>query len=438
MRGAWWLSAVLILGCGGEDTAEGDVPGDDAELIDARPADASGGAEPDAAPGDASAAEADAAGGGPDAASAQPDGAAREPDVGPPDAAPPGGDAQVAEPDAAAALDAAPDAMGPDAAVPAGDAGPGGDAAQGGDAAPGDDAGPAGDAAPDDADSGPDAAAGVLHFAGGDAEGRWCGQIDLTGAAVIRPDTTLTICAGSTISVSGPNTRIDVAGTLRVVGTAEAPVILDGAGGWVGLRVDGTLDAAHLTIRGAMTCVQGLADSSVTLSHALLDHCGSGFSLANGAAMDHVTVLGGSSLRVSGGVLRMTDSLVDLLHPEQSPDCTSWSGGGAVLDHVRITGCHCPLHINRAPDGVTISHSIFDAAAYAMMIASAQATVRDSYLSGRFADVLDIGAGDGVDADIGGNYYDGAAPAVDTANPGQFSGAGDFLADRPADLGPRD
>lgn len=328
--------------------------------------------------------------------------------------------------DAALAADAATidDALAPDGARPH-------------DAAHPDDASPV-DGAPADADAAPRADAappGDLRFVGGDAAGRWCGAIELAGAAVVRPDTTLTICAGSVVTVTDPNARLDVAGALRVEGAADAPVRIEAPGGWAGLRVNGTLDATHLLVRDALTCVQGLDDGVVRLTDTRLEDCGRGFELANGAEMLRVDVLRGASVIVRDGVLHMTDSTIDLQHPRRSPDCTLFNGGGAVLDHVRFTGCHCPLHVNRAPAGLSVTASVFDDAAYAMMLADVEATITGSYLTGSAADVLDIGRG--IDADLAGNYYGGAAPDVQTQDAAQFVGTDDWLPERPLDVGPR-
>ncbi|MCB9539581.1 MAG: hypothetical protein H6704_25490 [Myxococcales bacterium] len=252
---------------------------------------------------------------------------------------------------------------------------------------------------------------------------------------MVRADATLTVCAGSTITVTDGDARLDVAGTLRVEGTADAPVRIEGPGGWAGLRINGTLDAAHLLVRDALTCVQGLDDGVVRLSDTRLEDCGRAFELSNGAEMQRVDVLRGASVIVRGGVLRMTDSTIDFQHPRRSPDCTLFNGGGAVLDHVRFTGCHCPLHVARAPEGMVVTASVFDDAAYAMMLARTTATLSGSTLIGAVADVLDIG-GD-IDADLAGNHYGGDAPSVETDDPTQFGGTDDWLADPPEGAGPR-
>jgi hypothetical protein len=100
---------------------------------------------------------------------------------------------------------------------------------------------------------------------------------------------------------------------------------------------------------------------------------------------------------------------------------------------VRITGCHCPIHITRA-DSVEVTASILDSAAYPVMIARTSATFRGNVLDGVAADFQDIGGG--ITADITGNYYGGGPPTLDTDDTSQFTST-EFLTDPPADAGPR-
>jgi hypothetical protein len=158
------------------------------------------------------------------------------------------------------------------------------------------------------------------------------------------------------------------------------------------------------------------------------------FVLASGGAFTQTEVVG-TPVTVTGGVLTMTDSVIDLQHPTRSPDCAIWNGGGAVLDHVRFTGCHCPLHINQAPDGFTVTDSVFDGATYPVMIANTNATFRRSHFEGTADDFLDVGGR--FTADIAENWFGGDAPRL--AGPADAFPGRDAWARQPYEgAGPRD
>jgi hypothetical protein len=129
------------------------------------------------------------------------------------------------------------------------------------------------------------------------------------------------------------------------------------------------------------------------------------------------------------------DSVVDLQHPQQAPDCVVLNGGGLDLEHSQVTGCHCPLHINRADTPLSIVSSIIDGAAYPVMIANATGTFTQSHLLGGANHILDIGGG--IAVDITGNYFDGAAPNLGTSVLDQFPGREAFLTAPIAGVGPR-
>ncbi|MCA9526398.1 MAG: hypothetical protein KC549_08900 [Myxococcales bacterium] len=206
-------------------------------------------------------------------------------------------------------------------------------------------------------------------------------------------------------------------------------------GAWRGLRVGGTLDAEHLTVADAANGLETADGAQVDVRHGRFERCQTALVLAGGGTFSHTTINGGDSLTLTGGVLRMTDSVLDLGHPQQSPDCTRISGGGLVLDHVRFTGCHCPLHIDRAPEGVEVTASILDGAANPVMIAQTTGRFTGNHLIGAQEDFLDIGGGFSVD--IAGNYYGGDAPRLGSRDVGQFQHADDWSMTAFEGVGPR-
>ncbi len=269
----------------------------------------------------------------------------------------------------------------------------------------------------------------------GPVSGAWCGEVTVDGQVTIAQGETLTVCAGSRIIVQGgANATVRVAGTLTIEGTAEAPVAITGQG-WAGLQVGGTMQGAHLSIDGAETGLAGLRDSQITLAYTEIRDCGAALSVANGATFDHLQAVGGSSVRITGGLLRLTDSVIDLQRPVNGADCLVFGRGGATIEHSRVTGCHCPLHINQADLPITVTNSILDGASFPVMIANAQAEFHMNHLSGTAADFDDIGGN--IQANVTDNYYDGGPPDISSGNPAQFQGSGMYRQDPIPGVGPR-
>jgi hypothetical protein len=254
----------------------------------------------------------------------------------------------------------------------------------------------------------------------GDVAGRLCGDITVDGQATVQAGETLTLCAGARVVVEGgPNAILRVAGALVTEGTADAPVLIEGQA-WAGLQIGGRFEALHTRISGAENCLVGLRDSVITAAHLHLSDCVATMNLANGGDFRFLTALGGSSIRIGGGALNLTDSVVDLQRPVVGPDCLVYARGGGTIEHSRVTGCHCPLHVNAADLPVVVTDSILDGASYPVMLANLQATFHRNHMSGTSDDFLDIGGQ--ITADIADNYYDGGPPTVNSGNRGQFSG----------------
>ncbi|MCK6572002.1 hypothetical protein L6V77_13000 [Myxococcota bacterium] len=254
----------------------------------------------------------------------------------------------------------------------------------------------------------------------GDVAGRLCGDITVDGQATVQAGETLTLCAGARVVVDGgPNAILRVAGALVTEGTPDAPVVIEGQA-WAGLQVGGRFEASHTRISGAENCLVGLRDGVITAAHLHLSDCVTTMNLANGGDFRFLTALGGSSIRIGGGALNLTDSVVDLQRPVVGPDCLVFARGGGTIEHSRVTGCHCPLHVNAADLPVVVTDSILDGASYPVMLANLQATFHRNHMSGTSDDFLDIGGQ--ITADIADNYYDGGPPTVNSGNRGQFSG----------------
>jgi hypothetical protein len=278
----------------------------------------------------------------------------------------------------------------------------------------------------------------------GNVSGSWCGMVTVEGSVTIPSAQTLEVCAGASVQFAS-NAALTIAGTLQVNGTADQRVAFTAANRWNGIRVGtgGALHAVGLDVSKASLCLEGQAGSSIDLSSSTLVECGQSFRIANGATFDKTQITGGVTASITGGTLAMTDSVIDLQYPTgNGPDCTDWAGGGATLDHVRFTGCHCPLHFNSTNLPIRITNSIFDHGSVPVMIAGSMDAIftsNDFRSSG--PQFLDIGGG--IHADIAGNFWGdqnattGQAPGVSTADISQFSGMGSYVTTPITGAGPR-
>jgi hypothetical protein len=296
------------------------------------------------------------------------------------------------------------------------------------------------------ADSGPP---GMMIVPAGDVMGTWCGTIQVQGNVTVPAGQTLVICAGSMVSFAA-SAGMSVQGTLRIDGSSGGRVSLTGAGGmrWNGLVIEGTLAAEFTDITAASLAIRGGSSSTITFNDGTISARGNLQSLVveNGGTVDRTLITEGNSVSVNGGVLSMTDTTVDFMHPASSPDCIDVSDGGLMLSHVRITGCHCTLHITNAPAGITVNDSILDDNAYGAMIAFTSAQFHRNNILAANGAYDDIGRSPGaITADVTNNYYGGgnamihasSAPTTDMAVLNQFTGR-DAPASAPfAEAGPR-
>lgn len=284
----------------------------------------------------------------------------------------------------------------------------------------------------------PDSGEQAMVINGGNVSGAWCGAVDITASVVVPAGETLTICAGSNISLSAATpVRLSVDGTLRVEGAAGNVVRFGTSStNWDGIKVSGTLEGGYFDIVKANIGIDGLRTAAINVNHVNITQSRLGLQSQNGGVFRYLTIIGGSTVTITGGILDIADSTIDLLGMRGGgPDCTDWAGGGATIDHVRFTGCHCPIHINRATLPINVTNSIFDNGAVPVMIAQCAATFRHNHFLSTGAEFLDIGSG--ITADVGGNYWSGHAPRITTGNAGQFTGTGDYSTTPFDDVGPR-
>ncbi len=240
-----------------------------------------------------------------------------------------------------------------------------------------------------------DACAQPTRAVSREQSGGWCGHVTIDDDVVVPEGEELTVAAGTTVDVlSGARIRVD--GTLTFAGTKEARIEVSSDGLWGGLVVTGRLEGEFVEISGFAGALVTTGSASVTLS----------------------------------------DATLDLKQAVDGPDCTAIGGGTVTLDHVRFTGCHCPIHIDAA-DAFSATNSIFDEASDAVMIAETLATFSGNHFLGVDVLMLDIGSGSGIAASVGGNYWGGGPPDIGTPNAAQFQDADDYSSTPFDDVGPR-
>lgn len=280
-----------------------------------------------------------------------------------------------------------------------------------------------------------DAGDDVVRVDGGSVMHDLCGVVQLDESLVVPAGSEVAVCAGSTITLA-PGSTITVEGVLRLQGSAEQRVQLQGDPRWDGLVVEGTLEADFTDIYEAEYAIRGGASSTIRFDDGLIyARATRSASLDNGGSFSRTRVFGGGTFTSNGGVLEMVDSEIDLDHPERSPDCTHVGGGTVIWDHVRFTNCHCPVHITRTDAPVQVTASVFDGAVYPVMVARSSGVFSGNVMRATASHFLDIGGG--LDLDIAGNYYEGAERVVEADDPSQFRGADARLDAPPADAGPR-
>jgi hypothetical protein len=274
---------------------------------------------------------------------------------------------------------------------------------------------------------------GAVVIAGGDVAGMWCGIYAVTGDARVPPGQTLSLCPDTRVSFAD-GVVLEVEGTLTVDGSTAIARLFANDDRWGGLRVNGAFEANGVEISGAEQCVVGGPSSAIRIERAMILACGQSLQLANGITLREATVLGGDTAVVTGGTFDVARTTLDLRHPLAAPDCTHFNGGGAVIDHVRFTGCHCPLHFSRASAPVTVTASIFDGATIPAMLASMDVTFTGNHFEGSGPHLQDIGGR--FTANIANNYFEGGPPEISTDDPSQFIGADMYSTEPFAGVGP--
>lgn len=110
----------------------------------------------------------------------------------------------------------------------------------------------------------------------------WSGSVTLHELVTVEKDATLTLAPGTILRATTPEAGIAVSGTIRVNGSAAAPVILSGSKGWKGIMLNETGAAAHridyARFSDAETGISLLA-GRIDVRHAEFRNCGTAIKL---------------------------------------------------------------------------------------------------------------------------------------------------------------
>jgi hypothetical protein len=260
-------------------------------------------------------------------------------------------------------------------------------------------------------------------------------QVALDADLVIASGETLRVGPGTTFTASGV-WKVQVAGTLIVEGSMEAPVRFVGMGvpdSWHGIVIasGGTLTASHVEIGGARYGIHAqpgsmfsvdYADIGTSFKAAVIESDGSFdhtrfhasgnplFSPVNEVSIDDVngtlTILSASPT-ITNSTFDGSAALVDMVRV----------GGDStpVFDHVHIKEAHCGIHanggVNNAP---VVRNSVFELLGYGLMVYATKPTIEDNVF---LMNGNDIGFCFEATADnaptMRNNFYSSGAPIID-------------------------
>lgn len=281
-----------------------------------------------------------------------------------------------------------------------------------GGASPSGSAGTGGGSATGGTTSTPDAAAAM-------SDDGLCGNVTLASSKTIAAGKTFTICAGSTMTLSGSDTAFTIQGTVSIEGTAAKPVKLVSAKGgtmdWAGLIVEsgGKLSSTYLEVRNAAVGLTAKAGSSFTLDHLVVESSDALMTLSSNGSIAHAALhaLGAAQsatpLAIANASPHFTNVVVDKAQYDGiDMIVVDGDNAGPVFDHVEVADAHCAFHFN-AGRGITITNSYVHHSSYGMMVNGALAghVVHNNFED----DMVNIGSCSGGSLEARDNYFAGVA-----------------------------
>jgi parallel beta-helix repeat protein len=104
--------------------------------------------------------------------------------------------------------------------------------------------------------------AGSLEAAVLNGMNRWSGQVELSESTQVARGATLTIAAGTRVTVKEGTAGISVQGRILIKGTAQAPVLIAGPAGWSGIELiegEGESLFEYVDFRGGQSAISSIA-----------------------------------------------------------------------------------------------------------------------------------------------------------------------------------
>lgn len=243
------------------------------------------------------------------------------------------------------------------------------------------------------------------------------GTVSMTGDVIIPSGVTLTVDAGTVISVLG-NYALSVKGGLEVKGSAASLVQFVGPAGkqWGGIAVSGTGHAnlSYAQISGAMQGFATSAGTSYALDHVLIKDSQAGLVLASTGTVQK-TVLAGMgasqympSISIQDSSPTFTDVQVTNGAGNPGLDSIIVSGNSSPqFDHMEVTGFHCAYHFNGGSN-IAITNSYVHDNYYGVMVFGVTPFTfsGSNLLNNQTANIGDCGT---TNVTSQGNFFNGAA-----------------------------
>lgn len=110
----------------------------------------------------------------------------------------------------------------------------------------------------------------------------WSGTVILKEMVMVESGVTLTLAPGTTVRATSADAGIAVAGTIRINGSAAAPVVLSGVKGWKGIMLNETGAAPHRIDYARFSDAENgisLMAGQVEIRHAEFRNCDTGVKL---------------------------------------------------------------------------------------------------------------------------------------------------------------
>ncbi|MBE0504050.1 MAG: right-handed parallel beta-helix repeat-containing protein [Desulfuromonadales bacterium] len=110
----------------------------------------------------------------------------------------------------------------------------------------------------------------------------WSGTVTLKEMISVEKGATLTLAPGTIVRASSPEAGIAVSGTIKVNGSAAAPIVLSGAKGWKGIMLNETGAAPHRVSHARFSDAENgisLMAGQIDIRHSEFRNCDTGVKL---------------------------------------------------------------------------------------------------------------------------------------------------------------